>query len=56
MLALKRKQGESVTLTLPDGRAIVVFISSWDNHVCKVAIEAPADVKILRTELIGQRP
>jgi len=56
MLALKRKNGESITLTLPDGRVIVVEIVYSCYAYVKLAVEAPTDVAIVRTELIGTRP
>ena len=56
MLALTRKQGESITITLPDGRAIVVEVVTIHPGAIKIGVEAPTDIKILRTELIGQRP
>ena len=51
MLALKRKKGESLTITMPDGRVMVVEIVDVRGDVVKVGIEAPQDVQILRTEL-----
>ena len=55
MLALKRKKGESLTITMPDGRVMVVEIVDVRGDVVRIGIEAPGDVQILRTELIGQR-
>jgi len=43
-------------MTLPDGRIIVVEVMPIQPGVVKIGIEAPGDVKIVRTELIGQRP
>ena len=55
MLALKRTKGESITVTLPDGRVMVFAIVDVRGATVKVGVQAPADVQILRTELIGQR-
>lgn len=55
MLALKRKKGESITVTLPDGRVMVFEIVDVRGETVRVGVEAPADVQILRTELIGER-
>lgn len=55
MLALKRKQGESITITIPDGRVIVLEIVDSCYAYVKVAVQAPSDVSIVRTELIGAR-
>ncbi len=55
MLALKRRATESITMTLPDGRVIVVECVTVMNGVAKIGIEAPKDVQIVRTELIGER-
>lgn len=55
MLALKRNSGESITMTMPDGRVIVIEVVEIRGDVVKVGIAAPQDVVILRTELIGAR-
>ena len=55
MLALKRRSGESITMELPDGRVIVVEVVELSHGVVRIGIEAPKDVHILRTELIGER-
>lgn len=55
MLALKRNAGESITMTLPDGRVIVIEFVEIRGDVVRVGIAAPKDVLILRTELIGSR-
>ena len=55
MLALKRRNGESLTITLPDGRVIVVHVAKSACGMVKLRVHAPQDVQILRTELIGER-
>lgn len=56
MLALKRRKNESITLTMPDGRVIVFEIVEVRGDNVRVGVQAPADVSIVRTELIGARP
>ena len=51
MLIIKRKAGESVTLN----NDITVTVLTTGNEV-KLSIEAPKDVKILRTELLAREP
>lgn len=55
MLALKRRTNESITMTLPDGRVIVVHVVEAFAGVTKLGVLAPTDVTIVRSELIGAR-
>jgi len=48
MLVLARKPGESIKI----GENIEISIVEVSNGVVKLGIEAPPDIKILRTELI----
>ena len=50
MLMLSRKKGESVTID----EKVVVKVVSTSKTGCKLAIDAPREVPILRTELIEQ--
>ena len=50
MLMLSRKKGESITI---DDKVVVKVVSTAKNG-CKLAIDAPREVPILRTELIEQ--
>ena len=48
MLILSRKEGESIVI----GENITVKIVSAEKGVVKIGIEAPADISILRSELL----
>lgn len=50
MLVLGRKPGESIKI----GDNIIVQIISNDRGQIKVGIEAPKDVPIVRTEIVGR--
>ena len=52
MLALTRKTGESITLETDSG-PIVIHITKTNSTRVTVAIDAPRDVNIIRTELMG---
>ena len=47
MLVVKRKQGESIKI----GDDIEITIVKLEDNTVKIAIEAPKDIKILRSEL-----
>jgi carbon storage regulator CsrA len=54
MLLLRRRQSESLIITV-DGREIIVKVMQFDGRRVKtvqLGIEAPDDVKILRSELV----
>ena len=48
MLILQRKVGESIQI----GEDILVSISSVEKGRVRVAIDAPSDIPIMRTELL----
>lgn len=48
MLVLQRKMGESIQI----GEDITITFVEMGNHTVKVAIEAPKNVTILRSELV----
>jgi len=50
MLVLSRKKNESVIITLPDGREIVVVVVEIDRGKIRLGFQADADVKIDRRE------
>ena len=50
MLVITRRHGESFRI----GNDIKVHILNTDRNQIKVGIEAPKDVKILRSELVGK--
>lgn len=47
MLVLARKTGESITI----GDGIVITVVAVDGGVVKVGVDAPRDVKVLRSEV-----
>ena len=51
MLILQRKVGESIQI----GDNILVSISSVEKGRVRLAIEAPSDIPIMRTELLEAR-
>lgn len=55
MLALTRRIGESVILTLPDGRRVEVTITDKSAGQVRLGIEAPKDVRIDRDEVFQRR-
>ena len=55
MLALTRRIGESVILTLPDGRRVEFWISDKSAEQVRLGIDAPDDVRIDRSEVIQRR-
>lgn len=52
MLALSRKKGEEVQVTLPDGRVGRVVLLDVDRNKVRIGFDFPDDVKLLRSELI----
>jgi len=55
MLVLSRKKNESVIITLPDGREIVVVVVEIDRGKIRLGFQADADVKIDRRELYEEK-
>ena len=52
MLALTRKENESIICTLPNGDEIEILVNQINgNQVC-VSIDAPDDNSIMREELL----
>lgn len=55
MLALSRKVGESILLRLDDGREITLHVVRMErNTKVRVAIDAPDDVEIIRSEIASR--
>lgn len=55
MLALSRKVGESILLRLDDGREITLqAVRMENNRKVRVAIDAPDDVEIIRSEIASR--
>ena len=53
MLLLTRREDESITLQTDQGE-IEVIVTRINKSQVQIAIDAPDDVKILRTELFGE--
>jgi carbon storage regulator CsrA len=51
MLILSRHIDEGVTLTIPDGRRIVVTLVKIQRDTIRLGFEAPEDVRIHRNEV-----
>ena len=56
MLVLGCGVNEDVVLTLPDGRLVVVAVLSIGKKNCRVGLNAPLDVHILRSGAIKRSP
>lgn len=50
MLTLKRKEGESIILTINDQR-VQIYLSEAKNGQAKISIDAPEEIRILREVL-----
>ena len=53
-LTLTRKPKQSFTLTLPSGQTVSVMLVESDRNRARIAIDAPKDVRILRSELVAR--
>lgn len=53
MLTLTRKEQESITITTETGETITVTVTRTGRNT-KLAIDAPRNISILRTELIEE--
>lgn len=51
VLVLTRKAGESFVLVLGECRVIVSVVAVYPHHATRIAITAPGDVRIVRSEL-----
>ena len=59
MLMIKRRKYERIRLELPDGRFVWLLVAGLervegDRPRAVLGIDAPADVVVLREELIGE--
>jgi carbon storage regulator CsrA len=52
MWTLTRKAGDSLVLTLPDGRGVAVTAVCVEQSRVRLGITAPKDIPILRGELV----
>lgn len=53
MLILNRREGEAITLTIGDIVASVTVLSS-DRRGARLGIDAPLEVRVMRTELLDR--
>lgn len=53
MLVLSRKRGEKLIVTLPDGRKIEIVVGKVAGQRVTLAIDAPRDVPVKRSELVA---
>ena len=54
MLVLSRKSDESLTLFLPSGEKILIRVKDISGQTLSVCIDAPKDVRIVRTEMMSR--
>lgn len=56
MFSSKRKVGQSLYITTPEGRLIRIIVTdSYKGHAV-LSVDADKSVKILRNELVGKEP
>ena len=55
MLVITRREGESITVISPDGTEIEITLTR-DGNNARIGVQAPQDYKIVRTELIEEKP
>jgi len=54
MLVLARRQEESIVITTPAGEEIKILVMDAYHGFAKLGIEAPADYRIMREELLEE--
>ena len=52
MLLLSRKEGEGITLKLPNEQEVEILLNEYRGQQTIVGIKAPSDVVVLRNELL----
>jgi len=52
VLVLSRKPGQKIILS----NGVVIMLVATNTCTAKIGIDAPADVRVLREELCGERP
>jgi len=52
MLVLSRKEGESIILKTATGEIVTITLTKYRGAETIVGIEAPKNIKILRSELL----
>ena len=51
MLLITTKEGEVITLTLPNGDKIRVILAKQNGNQARIGIDAPQEVSIMKKEL-----
>ena len=54
MLNIDREKGEAIVFALPDGEFIRILLKNKSGRKVYFAIDAPANINILRDEFIQQ--
>ena len=54
MLVLGRKKFETITITVPGMDPIVVALVDVRGDKARIGIEAPPEMKVARTEILGK--
>lgn len=55
MLCLTRRPGQSIIITSKNGDTITIRCLRIDGNQVKVGIDAPAEYRIVRDELVGRK-
>ena len=56
MLILTRRPGETLIIELPTGERITVTVLEVKGNQVRIGTDAPADVSIVREELLDKLP
>jgi len=56
MLVITRRPGESLIIELPTGEQIKITILTNTSNQARIGMDAPADMKIVREELLEKLP
>ena len=56
MLVLQRNYGERIIMQSDTGEVITIMVTETSQRWCKLGIEAPLRWRIMREEIIDQRP
>ncbi len=54
-LVLERREGQDILVKLPDGRELVIGVVSIKGGAVRIAVRAPADLKVDRAEVAQRR-
>ena len=56
MIVITRRPGESLIIELPTGEQIEITVLSNTSNQVRIGTDAPADMKIVREELLEKLP